>query len=100
MNSTISHGKGGPTVVSQVDLEWIRRIKEKYEASLLAKKNVVGVGIGFREKGGLSTDQVALIVSVSKKLPSGEVGEADLIPAELEGVPVDVKEVGEIRALG
>jgi len=60
---------------------------------------VIGVGIGFREKDGQMTDQMALIVSVSKKLSTSEVSAADFIPIEIEGVPVDVKEVGEIRAL-
>jgi len=86
-------------VASQTTLDLIRRVKEKHEASLLSKKNVIGVGIGFREKCGQATDQMALIVSVLKKLPASEVGAADVIPAEIEGVPVDVKEVGEIRAL-
>ncbi len=87
-------------MASQVTLDWIRRIKDKYETSLLSKKNVIGVGIGFREKDGQATDQMALIVSVTKKLPASEVSAADVIPAEIEGVLVDVKEVGEIRALG
>jgi len=87
-------------VVPQVTLNRIRQLKGKHEASLMSKKNVVGVGIGFREKGGQVTDQMALIVSVTKKLPGGKVSAADLIPIEIEGVPVDVKEVGEIRALG
>lgn len=86
-------------MTSPITLDWIRQIKEKHEAWLLAKKNVIGVGIGFREKEGQMTEQMALVVSVSKKLTSGEVSVIDLIPAELEGVPVDVKEVGEIRAL-
>ncbi len=87
-------------MVSEVTLNWIRQVKEKHEALLMSKKNVVGVGIGFREKGGQMTDQMALIVSVTKKLPSDKVSAADLIPIEIEGVPVDVKKVGEIRALG
>jgi len=86
-------------MTAQVSLDWVRHIKAKYESLLLSKKNVVGVGVGFREKGGSMTDQMALVVSVSQKLPEGEVGSADVIPAEIEGVPVDVKEVGEIRAL-
>lgn len=86
-------------MTSGATLDWIRRVKEKHEALLLSKRNVVGIGIGFREKDGQMTDQMALIVSVSEKLPESEVSTADLIPAEIEGVPVDVKKVGEIRAL-
>ena len=84
----------------KISLDWIRRVKEKYEDSLLNRKNVIGVGIGFKEEAGQVTDQMALVVSVSEKLADNEIGDTDLIPTELEGVPVDVKEVGEIRALG
>jgi len=86
-------------MASQIDLDRVRQVKAKYEALLLSKKNVVGVGIGFKEKDGQTTDQMALVVSVSKKLPTSEIGIADRIPTELEGVPLDVKEVGEIKAL-
>ena len=84
---------------SKVTLDWVRQVKAKYEAVLLSKKNVVGVGIGFREIGGQMTDQMALIVSVTKKLPAGELSAADQIPTAIEDVTVDVKEVGQIRAL-
>ena len=48
---------------------------------------------------GKPTEEIALVVSVSKKLPPSEVETSDRIPTEIEGVPVDVKEVGEILAL-
>lgn len=86
-------------MASQINLDRVRQVKAKYEALLLSKKNVVGVGIGFKEKDGQTTDQMALVVLVSKKLPTSEIGIADRIPTELEGVPLDVKEVGEIKAL-
>jgi hypothetical protein len=86
-------------MASQINLDWVRKVKAKYEALLLSKKHVVGIGIGFKEKDGQTTDQMALVVSVSKKIPVSEIGIADRIPTELEGVPLDVKEVGEIRAL-
>jgi hypothetical protein len=59
----------------------------------------VAVGIGYRTKGGQRTQEVAIVVSVSKKVPASELKPADLIPASIEGVPVDVVETGEIRAL-
>jgi len=86
-------------MASNVTLEGIRRVKKKYEAALLAMENVVGVGIGFRERAGELTDQMALIVSVSRKAAFDKIDDINLIPNEIEGVPVDVKETGEIRAL-
>jgi len=45
------------------------------------------------------TDQVALTVMVKKKVPLSQLDAKDVIPPEIEGVMIDVKEVGEIRAL-
>jgi hypothetical protein len=75
-------------------------VKARHESQLMQKANVVGVGIGFRERSGRLTDEVALVVNVTRKLSSDQLAPEDLIPREIEGVPVDVREVGEIRALG
>ena len=40
------------------------QIKERYEAQIMAKANVVGVGVGLRSRGGRFTDEVALVVMV------------------------------------
>jgi hypothetical protein len=74
-------------------------VKRRHEQELLRKANVVAVGVGYRTKGGQRTQEVTIVVSVSKKVPASELKPADRIPASLEGVPVDVVETGEIRAL-
>lgn len=81
------------------ETEEIRMVREEHEASMMAKKNVVGLGIGYKETKGVKTDRLALVVMVSKKVAAGELREGDLIPAEIEGVITDVIEVGEIVAL-
>jgi hypothetical protein len=81
------------------ELSRIVAVKDKYEQELLRKKNVVGLGVGFREKGGVLTDEMVLTVMVRRKQPRSRLRPRDLIPAELDGVPVDVKEVGTLRAL-
>lgn len=73
-------------------------VKARYERELMSKRNVVGVGIGLRQRGGQPTDQVCIIVSVSKKLPASKLAPHDLIPPVLEDVPVDVQETGVFRA--
>lgn len=80
------------------ETERVMAIKSAHEQRLLAKPNVVGVGVGFRQKGGRPTRQVALVVMVRQKVPEGQLAPADRIPASIEGVPVDVQEVGEITA--
>ncbi len=47
---------------------------------------------------GAPLGQVCIIVSVRKKVPREQLSPADRIPAELDGVPVDVQETGPIRA--
>jgi hypothetical protein len=73
-------------------------VKELYEKSLLAKENVVGVGVGIRKREGVYTGEVAVIVMVRRKLPRIEVLEEDLLPEEIDGIPIDVQEVGAIDA--
>jgi hypothetical protein len=74
-------------------------VKARYEASLLKKANVVAVGVGFRQRGGEVTYEVALVVSVTRKLPATQLPPQDVIPDRIEGIPVDVRETGTIRAL-
>ncbi len=72
------------------------QVKQQYQAELLAKDNVVGVGVGLRSRGGLTTAEVAIIVMVSKKVLKSELPEEQLVPSEIDGVPIDVQEVGDI----
>lgn len=83
----------------QEQTEKIRRVRRAHEDELMSKANVVGVGIGYRQRGGSPTDEPALVVMVNKKVPKALLAPEDFIPSTLDGVPVDVQEVGEIRAL-
>ncbi|MBN1145647.1 MAG: hypothetical protein JXA78_00215 [Anaerolineales bacterium] len=73
-------------------------VKNAYQAQLMAKANVVGVGIGFQSKGGQRTDRLAIVVMVSEKIRRSHLAPEDIIPSQIEGVPVDVQAVGEIQA--
>jgi hypothetical protein len=84
-------------VEDSVEMCRIRAVKEKYESVLLRIKNVVGVGIGLRQVDGQFTEQLALTVLVQRKQPESELAHHDRIPSELDGVPVDVQEVGTLR---
>lgn len=79
-------------------LERTQAVKRAHEKELMARANVVGVGVGLIQRGGGATRQVGIIVMVSRKQPASELAAKDLVPSQLEGVPVDVQEVGEIRA--
>jgi hypothetical protein len=81
-------------------IQRVMAIKERHLPALMRKANVIGVGIGFREQNGQLTDQLALVVNVTHKLPKSQLAPEDLVPSEIEGVPVDVREVGEFRSAG
>jgi hypothetical protein len=81
------------------EVQEIRAVKEKHGATIMAKENVVGVGVGYKETKGVKTDRLSLVVMVKKKVSVEELREGDVIPAEIEGVITDVIEVGEIVAL-
>ncbi len=63
-------------------------------------ENIQGVGIGEKLVGDRPTGQPCVTVYVVRKAPSDVVEAAALAPAEVNGVPVDVVELGEeFRAL-
>lgn len=78
-------------------IELVREIKRRYEQALLAKANVVGVGVGTRVRKGRRTGEVALVVLVTHKVPLAQLDPEDVIPSEIEGVQVDVHEAGELE---
>ncbi len=76
----------------------IQAIKARYEADLLKKANVVGVGIGIRMRQGRPVGGPALIVNVTHKVPLEQLHPQDRIPETLDGVRVWVEAIGEVKA--
>ncbi|NLA27462.1 MAG: hypothetical protein GX878_08730 [Firmicutes bacterium] len=76
------------------------RIGKSNRSRLHKKPNVVGVGIGYREKEGRETDEKAIIVFVTQKVPSHRLGGGEIVPRSLQGESVDVIEIGEVRLMG
>ena len=83
---------------SRVEYEHVKSVKETHERELLAKQNVVGCGVGHKFVDGKRTDTLAIIVMVRKKTPERLLELEEIIPREIDGVPVDVQEVGEFFA--
>jgi len=79
-------------------IEQVAQVKARHENALLKLANVVGVGVGFKEKNNQLTDQVAVIVNVTQKKALVELADKDVVPSELDGVATDVQEVGKIKA--
>lgn len=76
----------------------VRQIKMKYEAQLLQKANVVGVGVGLWMTNDGPTPEPVIIVNVTHKVPLSELSPADHIPPRLEGARVQVQAVGQLKA--
>jgi hypothetical protein len=82
---------------SQDQIKRATDVKNRHEEELMARPGVIGVGVGFRAQGGASSSEVAIVVLVEKKRPPSELPPDQLLPREIEGIPVDVLETGTIE---
>ena len=80
-------------------MEKVRQVNAAYTDALLSKRNVVACGVGYKISGGVRTDELAVIISVTKKVPQASLAPENLVPQVLEGIKTDVQETGVIRAL-
>lgn len=72
-----------------------RAVKARHEDELMARRGVIGVGVGLRMQNQQYTEEVAIIVMIANQ---ADLDPDDDMPAELEGVPVDVQITGTINA--
>lgn len=79
-------------------MERATEAQARYTDMLMRMENVTGVAVGLITKDNSYTDQIGLVVLVEKKVPSEQLAPQDRIPDELDGVPVDVQEVGKVIA--
>jgi len=79
-------------------LDSITIVQIKYTDMLMRKPNVIGVAVGYIQERGIMLDERGLVVLVSRKLPESQIPPKDRIPSELEGVRVDVQEIGIFKA--
>lgn len=80
-------------------LEHAMAVKAKYEDELMRQPNVIGVGVGYRQRQGVMTDEVSIVVLVREKLAPQSLNDDTILPSELDGVPVDVQAAGDVTAL-
>lgn len=77
--------------------EEILRTKEKYAKELLARTGVHAVGVGLKERGGVLTDELAIVCFTEKKLELSKLNPDEVIPPLLDGIPTDVQEAAMFR---
>lgn len=80
------------------DLDRARVSKQQNLNNLITRRNVVGVGVGFKETSDGLTDELAVVVNVERKLPKAQLAESDAVPRNLDGVKTDVVETGRFLA--
>ena len=89
----------GESASSQAErMNQISQVQSRYADQLMSKAHVLGVAVGMAQEGGTPTGELALVVLVDTKVPSAQLAAEDIIPDHLDGVRVDVQEVGEIYA--
>lgn len=78
----------------------ISDIQARYVDVLMQKPHVIGVAVGLRRQSGFLAQppQLTLVVMVDQKVPLEELAPEDRIPSEIEGIPVDVQEMGTFTA--
>lgn len=83
----------------QAAIERITRAQEQHSEALLRLPNVVGTALGVKMTDDEPTDELALVVLVRQKVPLESLKPEERIPAKIDGVLVDVQEVGDLLAL-
>lgn len=73
-----------------------KRVSRLHTGRLMKLANVSGVGTGRDEHSG----QDVIIVFVTRKVPRDRLLQEDVVPDELDGVPVRVLAIGEVSAQG
>jgi hypothetical protein len=76
----------------------VEQVQAKYGDLLMSYPNVIGLGVGYAMKNGESTDEPALIVLVAGKLGDDYLDDDDILPHEIDGVRVDVQDMGFLTA--
>lgn len=76
----------------------VLNVKRRYEQHFLQQRNVCGVGVGWKIKGGRYTNDLSIVVLVTRKLAVHALSSDDLILKEAEGIKTDVLETGVISA--
>ena len=88
-----------PPLLSRPEEQKIAAIRARHEAELMRYPNVVGVAEGIRTKRGKPTGEPCLVVYVERKIPKSKLRKSEILPRKIEGIPVDVVEVGKVEPL-
>ena len=80
-------------------IEEIREQLPGLTQRLFSKPNVIATGIGYKKVQGKKTGDLCIVCSVVTKVAASSIGEKDLIPPAIGGIPTDVLPTGVIHTL-
>lgn len=80
------------------DVKQLSELRKASQKDILAKRNVIGVGVGLKETGGKKTSDLSISVLVRDKVAVQELDPKDLVPDNIDGIPTDVLRVGKVVA--
>lgn len=72
----------------------IAEVQAKYDDYLMSFPNVVGTGIGYRQRKSQPHEELCLVLMVSRKLAPEKLPSEAMLPDKLDGVPIDIVETG------
>jgi hypothetical protein len=78
--------------------EHIHTLQTSQQTSLYKKKNVIGLGYGYRFTAGKRTANDTLVVLVSQKEAKKKLAAHEIVPSKIDGIDVDVRAVGKVIA--
>ncbi len=79
-------------------MQEISAVQAKYADQLMAYPHVVGIGVGYRQRGSETTTELCLVILVDEKVPATSLQKDHILPTVLDGVPIDVQETGLFSA--
>ena len=92
-------GQGVEAEPLSVGEQRIAALQARHEAELLQYPNVMGMAPGICTREGKPTGEACLVVYVERKVPEAHLAENEILPSEIDGVPIDVVEVGKTGIL-
>jgi hypothetical protein len=77
------------------------QVKDQVAEEWLQTPNVTAIAVGYKRRGGEMTGEIAIQVFVARKLSPADVEEigSRLVPANMQGVPTDVIEMGPLTEI-
>ncbi|NUV58109.1 hypothetical protein G6W55_00125 [Streptomyces sp. CAI-85] len=76
--------------ITRKEQDQLLKIMRRHKKRLMQYPNVRSVDVGFKFRRKRPSDRLAIRVHVERKVPKSKLDKADLLPDEIDGIPLDV----------